>query len=198
MSCLDDFIDSLSRAENLIQIGTFLSGKPLAGIDHQECFRAALVLSVSCLDHFVHSLVADAVVETYLCRRSASAKFLELPVRLTAARANLAGANAGWIRDEVRLQNSHQTFQRPDAISAALKIVDPRTKLWARVGARLHMSAQDVRTRLDLIVDRRNMIAHEADIDPTWQKVRPLSASEVGDAFAYLRLLGQAIYDECW
>ena len=28
------------------------------------------------------------------------------------------------------------------------------------------MSSSDVRTRLDIIVDRRNRIAHEGDIDP--------------------------------
>jgi hypothetical protein len=41
-------------------------------------------------------------------------------------------------------------------------------KLWDEVATKLGNPAKDVKQQLSAIVDRRNKIAHEADIDPTF------------------------------
>ena len=53
-----------------------------------------------------------------------------------------------------------------DSISQALTLIGIKG-LWDKVGAALSIPASDARTRLNIIVDRRNRIAHESDIDPT-------------------------------
>lgn len=176
-----------------------MEGRPLAGIDHAECFRAALVLAVSSLDHYLHSLVVESVMEMAQGVRLASAKFSEIKVSFASAQTNLASGSIAWLGPELREQNSHLTFQRPDKISAALKIIDPRPHLWTRLAAHVDANTKEqMCARLDLIVDRRNMIAHEADVDPTWGTVRPLTAAEVESVFAFLKTLVDSIESECW
>jgi hypothetical protein len=57
------------------------------------------------------------------------------------------------------------------------------------------MVPKDAKTRLKLIVDRRNKIAHEADLDPTSPGFRwPISSTVVNDAIDFIESLGDAIY----
>lgn len=57
------------------------------------------------------------------------------------------------------------------------------------------MIAKDVKARLKLIVDRRNKIAHEADLDPTSPGFRwRIDGPMVKDAVDFIEHLGDAIY----
>jgi hypothetical protein len=68
-------------------------------------------------------------------------------------------------------------------------------KLWEAVGNDLGVPPKDVKTRLKLIVDRRNQIAHEADLDPTSPGARwPINAPLVNDTVDFIEKVGVAIY----
>lgn len=75
--------------------------------------------------------------------------------------------SASWLEDEVRERLSYQSFQQPDKIADAIRFISDK-KLWDEVSAKLGKPAKDVKQQLGAIVDRRNKIAHEADIDPTF------------------------------
>lgn len=75
--------------------------------------------------------------------------------------------NASWLEDEVRERLSYQSFQQPEKIADAICLISDK-KLWEEVAQKLGRSAKDVKQQLSAIVDRRNKIAHEADIDPTY------------------------------
>lgn len=75
--------------------------------------------------------------------------------------------SAFWLEDEIRERLGYQSFQQPDKIADAIKLISDR-KLWDEVAAQLGVSAKDVKQQLSAIIDRRNKIAHEADIDPTF------------------------------
>jgi len=75
--------------------------------------------------------------------------------------------NASWLEDEVRERLGYQSFQQPDKIADAIRLISDK-KLWDEVATKLGISAKDVKQQLSAIVDRRNKIAHEADIDPTF------------------------------
>lgn len=71
-----------------------------------------------------------------------------------------------WLEDEVRERLGYQSFQQPDKIADAIRLISDK-KLWDEVSAKMGKSAKDIKQQLRAIVDRRNKIAHEADIDPT-------------------------------
>jgi hypothetical protein len=75
--------------------------------------------------------------------------------------------NASWLEDEVRERLSYQSFQQPEKIADAIRLISDK-KLWEEVAQTLGRSAKEVKQQLSAIVDRRNKIAHEADIDPTY------------------------------
>ena len=70
------------------------------------------------------------------------------------------------------------SFQQPDKIADAIRLFSD-VKLWQQVALELAIPEQDVKARLKLIVDRRNKIAHEADVDPSFPNMRwPITESD--------------------
>lgn len=74
--------------------------------------------------------------------------------------------SASWLENEVRERLSYQSFQQPEKIADAIRFISDK-KLWEEVAVKLNKPAKDVKQQIQAIVDRRNKIAHEADIDPT-------------------------------
>ena len=72
-----------------------------------------------------------------------------------------------WLENEIREKHSYKTFQKPDKIAEAIRLISDK-QLWIEVGAKINKPAKDIKQELSLIVERRNKIAHEADIDPTF------------------------------
>lgn len=75
--------------------------------------------------------------------------------------------NVSWLEDEIREQLSYKSFQQPEKIADAIRYICDK-KLWDEIAASMGKSAKDVKQQLSSIVERRNKIAHEADIDPTY------------------------------
>lgn len=103
--------------------------------------------------------------------------------------------NASWLEDEVRDRLGYQSFQQPEKIADAIRLISDQ-KLWDEVAAKLGRSAKEVKSQLGLIVDRRNKIAHEADIDPTfgignrWN----IDESQVNDAVNFIEQVVESIH----
>ncbi|EAZ92627.1 HEPN domain-containing protein [Crocosphaera chwakensis] len=75
--------------------------------------------------------------------------------------------NTSWLEAEIREALGYQSYQQPDKIADAIRLISDK-KLWDEVGNNMNKPAKDIKQQLTLIVDRRNKIAHEADIDPTY------------------------------
>ena len=81
----------------------------------------------------------------------------------------------------------------PDKIAEAFRLVS-EVPLWRSVAQYLSIPEEDVKNRLRLIVERRNKIAHEADLDPSAPGTRwPIDSFMVTDAVKFLEKLGEAI-----
>lgn len=96
--------------------------------------------------------------------------YLNFGVSLGLAKRIVAEASEpvrlALVEEEIRRLHGFRTFQNAENISQALALIGVKS-IWDKVGISLSISSSDVRTRLDIIVDRRNRIAHESDIDPT-------------------------------
>jgi RiboL-PSP-HEPN len=103
--------------------------------------------------------------------------------------------NASWLEDEVRERLSYQSFQQPDKIGDAIRLISDK-KLWDEVATKIGKPAKDVKQQLSAIVDRRNKIAHEADIDPTFGIGSRWSINEilVNDAVNFIEQVVESIH----
>ena len=106
----------------------------------------------------------------------------------------LAGGNEAWIDEEIRSYHSFRSFQTPDNIASAIRLVS-EVSLWPQVADRMGVSSEDVRERLRLIVDRRNKIAHEADMSPFLHEDRlPIDRQMVTSSVDFLEQVVEAIH----
>ncbi|WNZ46778.1 HEPN domain-containing protein [Leptolyngbya boryana CZ1] len=103
--------------------------------------------------------------------------------------------NASWLEDEIRERLGYQSFQQADKIADAIRYVSDK-RLWDEVATKMSKSAKDIKQQLNSIVDRRNKIAHEADIDPTFNIGSRWSIDEVlvGDAVDFINQLVESIH----
>lgn len=192
------FTDALNRVKGQLFIGHALLGKPIGGLDAHEPFRAAIVLVVSALDSYIHNLCVEAIFESFLNTRPRNNHFKTIKISLASAEGLKAIRSVEWIKSEIRTEFTRSTFQRSDDVGRALRFVDDRNNKWQRIATRLGYPTEETKNRLDLIVERRNMIAHEADIDPASKSVRAIDPIEADKAVLFIENLVDAIEVECW
>jgi hypothetical protein len=103
--------------------------------------------------------------------------------------------NTSWLESEIRERLGYQSFQQADKIADAIRYISDK-KLWDEVAIQMTRSAKDIKQQLNSIVDRRNKIAHEADIDPTFNIGSRWNINEllVRDAVNFIEMLVESIH----
>jgi hypothetical protein len=103
--------------------------------------------------------------------------------------------NTSWLESEIRERLGYQSFQQADKVADAIRYISDK-KLWDEVAIQMSRSAKDIKQQLNSIVDRRNKIAHEADIDPTFNIGSRWNIDEVlvGDAVDFIEVLVESIH----
>lgn len=167
-SALDPFHISISRIRDLIAIHNSVKSQSTSALDLSDILRAALVLSVSALDYYVHEVVKLGMLEIHRGNRPEPPGFSRFQISLGSARQamNVSSNIDYWLENEIQQRHSYKSFQQPDKIADAIRLISGQ-KLWQEVGNVIGKSATDIKKELNIIVERRNKIAHEADIDPT-------------------------------
>jgi cell fate (sporulation/competence/biofilm development) regulator YmcA (YheA/YmcA/DUF963 family) len=103
--------------------------------------------------------------------------------------------SAAWLEDEIRERLSYQSFQQADKIAEAFRYISDQ-KLWDEIAIKMGRSPKEVKQQLNFIVDRRNKIAHEADIDPTYGTGNrwEIDDSLVSEAVDFIEQLVESIH----
>lgn len=154
----------------------YLNGQLTAALKPDELLRAEWVARVSALDLYVHELVAQQMSEIFGGTRSPSAGFLKFAVpndvllRIRAAGSQSAATSTFDL--EVRSRLSIVTYQDPEKIAAGIRLVSD-VELWNQIALQQgatpstkDSTAKALKLDLSLIVERRNKIAHEGDLQP--------------------------------
>lgn len=129
--------------------------------------------------------------ESYPCRYRSSSGLIPAISNSILNRLN----NTSWLEDEIRKGLSYKSFQQPDKIAEVIRQISDK-KLWDEVAIKMSKPPEDIKQQLTLIVDRRNKIAHEADIDPTlnignrWY----IDESMVGDTVDFIEQVVESIH----
>jgi hypothetical protein len=103
--------------------------------------------------------------------------------------------NTSWLEGEIRERLGYQSFQQADKIAEAIRYISDK-KLWDEVAIQMAKPTKDIKQQLNSIVDRRNKIAHEADIDPTFNIGSRWNIDEmlVGEAVDFVERLVEHIH----
>lgn len=187
------FRTSMDRARHLGGLHGALSSLTTSAVDASDLLRAQLVLGVSALDYFIHEITVLGMVSVLEGRRTATPSFLKYRVAMGSI---LSGTSLepGCFESVIRERHSFQTFQQPDKIADAIRLFSD-VNLWQQVALQLGLPEQEVKARLRLIVDRRNKIVHEADVNPSYPDMRwPISKSDVDQSLDLISRIGESIY----
>lgn len=194
MDPLQTFEASLERARALGVMHAALKDLTTAVIDPSDLLRAQIVLAVSSLDHLVHEITVRGMLEIYDGRRGATPHYLKFKVPINAFGATSAALSRGAFESAIRESHSYLSFQRPEKIADAIRLFST-VSLWQEVAAQLSMPVDDLKGRLDLAVDRRNKIAHEADLDPSYPGQRwPIVTKDAEGVVDLIEDAGKAVH----
>lgn len=192
---IHQFKENIKRAKYLGGLHHALESLTTPLVDSSDILRSQIVLSVSALDHYIHEVVVEGMLEVYLGRKPATNAYLRYQVSANSLMLASTTANMSAIfEEEIRQKHGFLSFQQPDKIADAIRLFSG-CKLWEEVGAIMGLSASDVKTKIKLIVDRRNKIAHEADIDPSYPGQRwPITDSDAAEVTDFIEKVCEAIH----
>ena len=192
IKAIDAFRTSMDRARHLGGLHDDLSSLTTSAVDSSDLLRAQLVLGVSALDYYVHEITVLGMVAVLEGRRPRTPAFLKYRVAMDSVLSGSTGY--AWFESDIRERHSFLSFQQPDKIADAIRLFSD-VNLWQQVALQLSMPEQDVKARLKLIVDRRNKIAHEADVDPCFPNMRwPSIQSDVDHSLNFVAHICESIY----
>lgn len=195
LKALRQFDENLKRTRELGALALAVQVRTTAAIDVSDIWRAQIVLVVSALDHFIHELTRLGMIEAAKGARPKTDAYFRFQMPLDAVESAIEGSpHESWVGETVREKHSWQSFQDPDKLADAIRLIS-NIKLWDSVSTSMSTPPQDLKTRLKIIVDRRNKIAHEADLDPANPGFRwPITVGMVNDTIDFIEALGKTIF----
>lgn len=192
---LEQFRENMARVRDLGAMYLILSNQTMPVVDISDLLRAELVLALSAFDHYIHEITRIGMQEAYLGQRNQTSAFSRFNVSMEGVLQGVTDlSKSEWLDHEIRVRHSWLSFQRPDKIADAIRLIS-EARLWDEVATEMGMTPKGVKQELQSIVDRRNTIAHEADIDPTspdrsrW----PINEAMVNRAIVFLEQVAEAI-----
>ncbi|WP_147378856.1 hypothetical protein [Mycobacteroides abscessus] len=203
---LDLFERSLTRARDMMGLASSLTNTTSAAMDVSDIHRAAFVQGVSAFDTFIHEEVRVRILNIFASGITMPKALRKFKVTLSSSRvaltnSGLSTASVSWLETEIREQHALLSFQKPDKVADAMRLVSD-TQLWSALATQLGQQPvgreagdQILKRRLTLIADRRNTIVHQSDIDPTppGDELYPMTQATVEEALDFLDLLARGI-----
>lgn len=174
-----------------------------------EMLRSALASGVSALDRYIHELILEKFgsciskahnkIPNLLAKYQLSLIDAEDSIRhaLKSRSGDKRNTRPRTIlKERFKEKLNRETFQGYDQIHNGLALIGVKD-LWRRVGKEVKQKPDDIKIRLDNIVNRRNMIVHEGDIQrsarPQNVKLNNISTKHVREDLDWLVILVKAI-----
>jgi hypothetical protein len=191
---LDAFEKSLERIEHFAGLYQAIVRLTTPAVDSSDLLRAQIVLIVSALDFYVHELTVLGMLAVYMGQRPSTQAFERYRISVGSMMVGQPLGGTAWLETEIRERHGYLSFQQPEKIADAVRLFSD-VKLWPAVATLLGQDESNIRSSLRLIVDRRNKIAHEADIDPSYPGARwPISEADAAQCRQFIATLVKAIH----
>jgi hypothetical protein len=194
------FQENIERVKNLGTIYQAINTQETEILDLSDILRAQYVMLVSALDHFIHEIVRLGMIEIYNQKRKDTKQFKEfifsLDKQVLFKKAIIEEKNNQWLDYQIRRINGFKSFQEANKIEEAINLI-LKENIWYEVAKKLPQTETEIRMRLNLIIDRRNQIAHEADIQFEDKELRPIHSEDIHDSISFIEVLVDKIFNIC-
>jgi len=188
----------------MINTGRNLANFQSPIIDIGDFYRAAWVQAVSAIDHWFHEELYRRVAEL------TAGDSPSMPYQLTKFELPLAKVEevrrgditlADAVSEHVKAKWGNAALQNPRKISEALRLVTEEN-IWDKAAVQINewnrgrtsMTGQTLKQQYISITDRRNRIAHDADLeDGHLKQRRAISDADATDAVDWIERIALAI-----
>lgn len=205
-TAFNQFVNSNKYIREIDALYGFLKENFKQTVDLSDLLRAQIVYSVSALDSLVHEIVRIGMLNTFQGKRVKTDKFnkfsistdtlLKIQVAInTYNMHSITPPPEYYFEQEIVLKHKHIAFQDPDKISDGLSNVWNEKYKWQVIAAKMGSNEITVKKILKNIVNRRNQIVHEADIDMQTGLRNNIIYSDVQLSTSFIEKLGLSIYD---
>jgi hypothetical protein len=192
------FDDNIASARHLANLYDYLTTKVVGPIPFDDILRSQVVYSVSAFDKLMHDIIRIGILEIYTGARLPTPRYHAEPISIEfhAVLINATIPPKEYLfEQEVIRKLSHLTFQDPERIAEGLALIWNEKQKWDKIASKMGISADAAKTRLKLIVARRNAIVHESDMHPITNAKTPLSKVECSEITDFIHACGHAVAD---
>lgn len=192
------FKTNIASARTLSGLFDFLTATLTVPHQFDDLLRSQLVYAISALDKLNHDLIRIGMVGTFTGTRSPTAKYQGFTIS-TETHSQIMSATVPpkeyWFESEIVQKHKVLAFQDPAKIADGLSLIWDEKHKWAVIAAEIGMSETDVKLKLKTIVDRRNLIVHEADLNPYTGTKYDIDKNEAKSATDLIESIGSAIFN---
>jgi hypothetical protein len=168
LNAFKQFNENIKYVRDLEALYIYLTENQKLPNDLSDILRAQWVYSVSALDKLIHELVRIGMLQTFLGRRNPTKKYKSFSISVDTMN-NIQQANTSpaeyWFEQEIVQKHKTLAFQDPDKIADALSFIWDDEHKWQKISFDLNIPEKEAKVILKTIVNRRNQIVHEADLD---------------------------------
>lgn len=184
------FDRALLRARTSLSLFQFIERSAPPALDATDLLRASVVLGVSALDYLVHLLIRFEIEDRVLRKRSITG--VTIPIGFAHLDEASLIKSAGL---HIKGLNSYKSFVSPAKMAEGLKSL--LESPWDDISTAFGSIPTELKTKLTLVVDLRNRISHEGDLDP--ETLTPISydidSQDVSETIEFIDKLGKALIE---
>ena len=208
------FDNNVAQARSLSTIYINLrDGVHIEDVYNNNLLKAQLVNVVSAFDMFIHGIVKKGVIEIFNKTRKETPKFQSFAFQAKTILKLIEVMSPGFmpsssdeipdviLEKELSDKLSFMSFQSPDKVTDALSLIWGEPHKLQVLAADINISgcntnekANNLKQELTTIIQRRNQIAHEGDINPATHLPRSIELSDVNKASDFITSLGHAVF----
>lgn len=168
---------------------------PLLKEQASQILRSQFVLIVSAFDTYIHDIVRIGILQQYERTRSAAKNLSKLSISyadMVELDSQPPIMKLPTLDRIIRNTNSTDSYQSSTSVEYALGLIGIN-KIWSNCAVMMGCTAEDVKRKLNLIVRRRNQIAHESDYNPVTGDQFPIDKTQVENTILFIVDLVNAI-----
>jgi len=190
------FKKNITGVRDLAALHEHLNGVIKAPFSFDDLLRFQIVYSVSAFDKLMHDLIRVGMVDSFIGVRTPTNKYLTERISLETYNS-LSTANVPpkeyYFEQQLVKKLKIISYQDPDNVADGLSYIWSETNKWKKIADEMKRKEKEVRTELRLIIDRRNKIVHEADMDIATGEKFPILPSDCERSVSFLEECGAAI-----
>lgn len=203
LTAFRQFENNYRYIHELDSLYIFLKSDLKIGVNLADILRAEIVYSVSAFDKLIHEFVKIGMMECFQGTRQKTNSFKNFQISsdtLTEIISSQSNPSASypseyWFEQEIVLRHKYISFQDPSKVSEGLSYIWTEQHKWQKIALRMGLNEKDVKTTLTNIINRRNKIVHESDIDIQTGLKFDIKHSDVKYSTSFVENLGKVIYD---